>query len=55
MAAAMIVSFEGFPRTLERSALRPGRWFVAVGNAGDETDDWPQPIGGDEPATRPQG
>lgn len=25
----MTVSFEGFPRTLERSALRPGRWFVA--------------------------
>ncbi len=30
MAMAMIVSFEGFPRTLERSALRPGRWFVAA-------------------------
>jgi hypothetical protein len=26
----MTVSFEGFPRTLERSALRPGRWFVAA-------------------------
>jgi hypothetical protein len=24
----MPVSFEGFPRTLNRSALRPGRWFV---------------------------
>ncbi len=30
MAAAMVVTFEGFPRTLERSALRPGRWFVAA-------------------------
>lgn len=26
----MTVSFEGFPRTLERSALRPGRWFLAA-------------------------
>ena len=26
----MPVSFEGFPRTLQRSALRPGRWFVAA-------------------------
>jgi hypothetical protein len=26
----MTVSFEGFPRTLDRSALRPGRWFVAA-------------------------
>jgi hypothetical protein len=26
----MAVSFEGFPRTLQRSALRPGRWFVAA-------------------------
>jgi hypothetical protein len=25
----MPVSFEGFPRTLNRTALRPGRWFVA--------------------------
>ena len=25
----MAISFEGFPRILERSALRPGRWFVA--------------------------
>lgn len=25
----MAVLFEGFPRVLERSALRPGRWFVA--------------------------
>jgi hypothetical protein len=24
------VLFEGFPRTLERNALRPGRWFVAA-------------------------
>lgn len=29
----MTVSFEGFPRTLERSALRPGRWFVAADGA----------------------
>jgi hypothetical protein len=29
----MTVSFEGFPRTLERSALRPGRWFVAAEGA----------------------
>ena len=26
----MAVSFEGFPRVLERSALRPGRWFIAA-------------------------
>lgn len=26
----MAVMFEGFPRTLQRSALRPGRWFVAA-------------------------
>jgi len=26
----MGVSFEGFPRTLDRSALKPGRWFVAA-------------------------
>lgn len=26
----MTVSFEGFPRTLERPALKPGRWFVAA-------------------------
>lgn len=26
----MAVSFEGFPQVLERSALRPGRWFVAA-------------------------
>lgn len=26
----MPVSFEGFPRTLQRPALRPGRWFVAA-------------------------
>lgn len=26
----MAVSFEGFPRTLQRPALRPGRWFVAA-------------------------
>ncbi|MDP3658589.1 hypothetical protein [Phenylobacterium sp.] len=26
----MTVSFEGFPRTLDRAALRPGRWFVAA-------------------------
>jgi len=30
MVAVMIVAFEGFPRILERSALRPGRWFVAA-------------------------
>ena len=30
MASVMIVAFEGFPRILERSALRPGRWFVAA-------------------------
>lgn len=29
----MPVSFEGFPRTLQRSALRPGRWFVAADGA----------------------
>lgn len=29
----MTVSFEGFPRTLDRSALRPGRWFVAADGA----------------------
>jgi hypothetical protein len=26
----MTVTFEGFPRTLDRSALRPGRWFLAA-------------------------
>lgn len=26
----MTVSFEGFPRLLNRSALKPGRWFVAA-------------------------
>ena len=26
----MTVTFEGFPRTLDRSALRPGRWFAAA-------------------------
>lgn len=26
----MPVSFEGFPRTLQRAALRAGRWFVAA-------------------------
>lgn len=26
----MPVSFEGFPRTLQRNALRAGRWFVAA-------------------------
>lgn len=26
----MSVSFEGFPRTLQRAALRAGRWFVAA-------------------------
>lgn len=26
----MAVSFEGFPRVLERKALRAGRWFVAA-------------------------
>jgi hypothetical protein len=26
----MAVSFEGFPRTLERKALRAGRWFVVA-------------------------
>ena len=25
----MAVSFEGFPRVVDRAALRPGRWFVA--------------------------
>jgi len=29
----MAVSFEGFPRTLQRSALRPGRWFTAADGA----------------------
>lgn len=29
----MSVSFEGFPRTLDRAALRPGRWFVAAEGA----------------------
>jgi hypothetical protein len=29
----MAVSFEGFPRTLQRQALRPGRWFVAADGA----------------------
>jgi hypothetical protein len=27
---SMVVSFEGFPRIVERDALRPGRWFVAA-------------------------
>ncbi len=26
----MVVSFEGFPRIVDRDALRPGRWFVAA-------------------------
>ncbi|MFI4935536.1 MAG: hypothetical protein ACHP7N_13010 [Caulobacterales bacterium] len=26
----MLVSFEGFPRVIERDAMRPGRWFVAA-------------------------
>ena len=26
----MVVSFEGFPRIVDREALRPGRWFVAA-------------------------
>jgi len=26
----MAVSFEGFPRIVDREALRPGRWFVAA-------------------------
>jgi len=25
----MAVSFEGFPRLVDRAAMRPGRWFVA--------------------------
>jgi hypothetical protein len=25
----MVVTFEGFPRVIDREALRPGRWFVA--------------------------
>jgi len=25
----MAVSFEGFPRVVDRAAMRPGRWFVA--------------------------
>jgi len=29
----MGVSFEGFPRLIERDALRPGRWFVAAEGA----------------------
>jgi hypothetical protein len=27
---SVTVLFEGFPRVLERTALRPGRWFVAA-------------------------
>ena len=30
----MAVHFEGFPRVLERTALRAGRWFVATGGRG---------------------
>ncbi len=26
----MAVNFEGFPRLVDRAALRPGRWFVAA-------------------------
>jgi hypothetical protein len=26
----MVATFKGFPRALERSAIRPGRWFVAA-------------------------
>jgi hypothetical protein len=26
----MAVTFDGFPRVVERDALRPGRWFVAA-------------------------
>ena len=29
----MPVYFEGFPRTVERAALKPGRWFVAAEGA----------------------
>ncbi len=30
----MVVAFEGFPRLLARTALRPGRWFVAQAGVG---------------------
>ena len=29
----MVATFKGFPRALERSAIRPGRWFVAARGA----------------------
>jgi len=29
----MPVTFEGFPRVVERAALKPGRWFVAAEGA----------------------
>ena len=29
----MPVSFEGFPRLIDRAALRPGRWFLAADGA----------------------
>ncbi len=29
----MVVSFEGFPRIVDRDVLRPGRWFVAAEGA----------------------
>jgi hypothetical protein len=30
----MSILFEGFPRILDRSALKPGRWFMAASNKG---------------------
>ena len=30
----MSVLFEGFPRILDRSAIKPGRWFMAASNKG---------------------
>ena len=30
----MSVLFEGFPRILDRAALKPGRWFMAASNRG---------------------
>ena len=30
----MPVLFEGFPRILDRTALKPGRWFMAASNRG---------------------
>lgn len=30
MARSTPIAFEGFPRSLERADLRPGRWFVAT-------------------------